>query len=378
MADKFELVVNGVSFQGWTDVSVTTSMENPADSFDVAYTADRSSKSSPLGIDEQDEVAVKINGEPVIVGYVDDADEDAASGQVGARIVGRSKTADLLDCSALHKKGVWKESKLDQIARDLVAPYGIDVVANVPLGEKIRKHKIEIGESIYDCIRRAAELRGVLVLSNEKGELVFDRADNAEKLPFTITEQQCLKATRRGSAANRYSTYDVRSHTANNDDFSGEKARGKRKVDDLGINRARTLVVIDDGKGSQGELESRGKWERNRRAGDGRRFSVTLENWTYPDLSGGRKLWRKNTLVPVQHPYLRVQHEFLISGVTYTLDPDGGPIVRLDMVDPRAFSLEDPPKRKKKRRRPDPLKVVAEVLVATSLALASQDTWDPL
>ena len=72
-------------------------------------------------------VQIMIGGETVISGYIDVANPSMAATEHSISISGRSKAADLIDCSAEHGSGTWTNKTLAQIATDLAQPFGVAI-----------------------------------------------------------------------------------------------------------------------------------------------------------------------------------------------------------------------------------------------------------
>ena len=84
-------------------------------------------------------------------------------------VSGRSKTSDLVDCSAIYKTGQWTNVTLDRVARDICAPFGIDVVVECDLVMPFPRVAIEQGRPVFELFDRLAKQRGILLTTNEKG-----------------------------------------------------------------------------------------------------------------------------------------------------------------------------------------------------------------
>lgn len=99
--------------------------------------------------------------------------------------------------------------------------------------------------------------------------------------------------------------------------------------------RKRIIIVESTLMASQ-QAQRAIDWEMNRRYGRSRQLTVTIDSWR--DKSG--KLWKPNTLIPVNIPSLQLPDtEMLIAEVTYIRDSDGTH-ARLYLMPPEAFSVQ--------------------------------------
>jgi prophage tail gpP-like protein len=96
-------------------------------------------------------VVVRIGETPVITGYVIAADPFYRKGDCGLRITGRDRTGDLVRCTAIHKGGQWRNATVERICKDLLAPFGIGVIAQTAVGAPIADFKLSHGETVVDA-----------------------------------------------------------------------------------------------------------------------------------------------------------------------------------------------------------------------------------
>ena len=74
----------------------------------------------------------------------------------------------------------------------------------------------------------------------------------------------------------------------------------------------------------------------NRRYGRSKQLTVTIDSWRDKD----GKLWKPNTLIPVNLPTLRLPDtEMLLAEVTYMRD-DNGTHARMTLMPPAAFAVQ--------------------------------------
>lgn len=343
---EFELRVSGVRYSGWTELRLTRSMEQLAHSFSVGLTDQWNEDAEPIPVEAGDECVVLVNGLPVTTGYVDD---DSLSYDAKNRVIGfsgRSKTCDLVDCSAIYKTGQWKKAKLLRIATDLCAPFGITVSTNVNLGKAFTNpgYSIQEGETGFDCLARAARARGVLMFTDGDGNLVFDRVGS--EIINTVLKRgvNIVRGSKKNSWKDRFSQYIIKAQSAGNDDaFGRTSAALKRTADDDGVTRYRPMIVLADTEDSGTELQKRANWERNVRAGKAKELEYTVLDWEHDD-----GLWEPNKLVRVFDPDARVDDKLLISSVTYSRS-NSGTTTSLSVTIPQAYSIEPlpPPKASK-------------------------------
>lgn len=334
---KAELYVGTEIYGGWQRVSVTRSIEQVANSFDLEVTERWPGQSTSRPIRPGEKCTLKLDGETVITGYVDDAEPTYDRQSHGISVRGRDATGDLVDCSAVYKTGQWANAKLDRIAKDLCTPFGIEVKVEVDVGDAFTSFKLEPGETAFECIERAARLKAVLLVSDGEGNLVITRAGKDRSESALLEGQNILSARGQFSWKDRFSTYIVKGHDriALDADAVASHIAPTATATDEAITRYRPRIILADDHGNKTRFRDRAEWERNVRMGRGLRGSITVQGWR----DGAGKLWLPNTLVTVTSPLLYLyEAEMLIVGCLYTLD-DTGTRTALSIARPQAFDL---------------------------------------
>ncbi|WP_404999309.1 phage baseplate assembly protein, partial [Escherichia coli] len=168
---------DGRLFTGWTSVSVTRSIESVAGYFELGVNVPPGTDLSGLAPGKA--FTLEIDGQIVCTGYIDSRRRQMIADSMKIIIAGRDKTADLIDCAAVYSGGQWKNRTLEQIARDLCAPYGVTVrweLSDKESSAAFPGFTLDHSETVYEALVRASRARGVLMTSNAAGELVFSRA----------------------------------------------------------------------------------------------------------------------------------------------------------------------------------------------------------
>ena len=336
MSGRAELYVGTEIYGGWQRVSVTRSIEQIANGFELGVTERWPGQSVSRPIRPGEKCSLKLDDDTVITGYVDDAEPSFGKQAHSLTVKGRDATGDLVDCSAIHKAGQWTNAPLDRIARDLCAPFGIKVKVETDVGKPFSSYNIQEGETAFECIERAARLKAVLLISDGEGNLVITRAGKTRAETALVEGENILDGRGQFSWKERYSIITVKGQERATDDFFGEHAAGpSASARDDAITRYRPLIVLAEAHGAGATLRDRATWERNVRMGRGNRGTISVQGWR----DGAGKLWQPNTLVTVTSPMLWLdQAEMLIVGCTYTLD-DNGTRTTLAIARREAFDL---------------------------------------
>ncbi len=351
--DRVRLLVNGTDYGGWKSVRIAAGIDRQARDFDLSVTDRWPGSDIPRRIAPGDECKVYIGSDLVLTGYVDGTPISHDAKTVTVAVKGRSRTADLVDCSAIHEPGQFQGRTVEQIATDLAAPYDVAVVAAVDTGAPIADHQLQQGETVFESIDRLLKLRALLSTDDAEGRLVLTRAGTARASTALVVGENVLTGSASLDVKDRYSEYRVKGQRAgegNADDGGGgddegpdigaltDEAATTSQVmavhADTGIKRKRVLVIVADGQPDGGTARERARWEAAHRAGKSYEASYTVQGWRQAD---GR-LWVPNELVRVRDPIIGYDLEMLVAEVSYSLS-ESGSVTTLTVAPKAAYEL---------------------------------------
>lgn len=339
-----EVSVAGVRYSGWQRGSIQLTMGELANNFDLEYVAS-GKRMADRALYPGDEVDVRVAGESVLRGYVDTTDDEDAAEDLKLRVGGRSKTCDLVDCSA-PTQGFSNQTAV-QIAAAIAKPFGVVVRGEGDPGAPLPRFSVQKGETCSDAILRATQARGLYPFT-VGGDLVVARAG---ALRSTTRLQRgkapLLRTARSDSWYSRYSEYVFRGQIRSTDVVYGKAASTlKTSVLDPEINRFRPLLIQVEAHGP-GDLKTRAEVARNQRIGGGQRVTATVLGLV--DADG--KPWRPNVLVDIDNPVLGLKSTLLVSVVRMRFGEDGGDETELELVPLEAYDIGKNRAAKEKRAR---------------------------
>lgn len=362
--DDLELLVNGTIYAGWTSVGVTRAMDASAGAFTVElterwYEGQRPQLTEPWPILPGDECEVKLAGVSLIKGYVDIFRPTFSATSHTINIQGRDKTADLIDCSAVHTPDEWRNLDVLAFAKALAKPFGVGVRADVDVGEKFAVLKLQQGETAFEAIERYAKQRKLLLMPDSGGDLLLTRAGTKRAIVSLVQGENILDASGSIDFSQRFSSYIVKAQAGYSEDSDGEReAHLKGSVTDSGVTRYRPMLVVAEAGGTGASVTDRATWEANNRIGKSASASIKVQGWRQRPVG---PLWEPNMLVPVRSSWLRMDGEMIIRQVTYERG-QGGTTCKLDIVSPQAFAPEPPDSKGAKTRKAGKRNLWAEAI----------------
>ncbi len=330
---NIQLLVNGQLFTGWEDVSIQESIETASGGFTLTV-----SDKEPFPVAPGDECVVLEGSEEIITGYVDKVGITLDAGTHTFSVMGRDKTADIVDCSALNKPGEWRGVKLSKIAGEIAQLFGIKVIMT-GTDQVIDIFKLQPGEKGFEAIERACRLQGLLITTDGLGNLVITNPGQERAAVNLVQGQNILQAQADFDLSQRYSQYTAIGQHNGSDVYSGAQANQiKAEAKDPKVVRYRPLVVVAENMVTNAQAKKRAEWEATVRAARGTKSTVTVQGWRQEGDTGA--LWQKNTLVECDIPLLGINGDMLISAVTRSMSFSSGTITVLELSRPDAFKPE--------------------------------------
>ena len=309
------------AYEGWLQSEVERSLEALAGTFSIPISL---VPGAPPWIHRGDAVRVRIGSKVVITGYVLAAEPFYRRGECGMRVMGRDRTGDLVSCSAIYKGGQWRNVTVERIVKDIISPFGLELVVDTDLGEVVKDFKLGHGETALDAVARAARLRGILVTRDDAGRVLLTKAGKNRFKGAIVRGQNVIAMESVGSDEQRHSQYFVYGQANTVTDF--DQARGlKATAKDADITRYLPLVINADGNTTQKELQTLADHTARVRRGHAMGFKYTLEGWTYAG-----EPWPLNERVAIYDDVAGLAGaEWLICGVKQTCDLKEGDVTEL-------------------------------------------------
>ncbi|MDD2794358.1 phage baseplate assembly protein [Acidocella sp.] len=376
MNTDLELIAGGVSYTGWTQVSVSRGMDACASAFSLTCPERFASAASPVPLRPFTPVVLRHAGQTLLTGFIFGYRASFGVGKHEAIITGRSATAQLVDCTPDIPAGQYQGYTLAAIARAVCQIFGLTAKLQTTLANTaLADSTLERGETAFRFIDRLATICGVLAYDDETGALVLgnagaDRAAGAlvEGVPGGIIE-----ATVTDDCAERFSIYIVKGQSgicaaAGASGFpsgagdaapgsdatpslitpsSGEVLTQQRAVAvDPGVPIYRPKIIMAEGQLTQAQMQLRANWQRSYHYGHSLTAEITVPGWVQPDGT----LWRINQMVPVRAPGMGMDEDLLILKLEWTYSLDGGHHTKIT-VGPVDGAIPSPALLKTRRKK---------------------------
>lgn len=332
--DAVIVFIDGRQYTAWKSVSISRSLTNLSGGFSISVYHRWQEDGQEWEITPGKPVQVQVGSERIITGFIDSVNVSADSNSRTYSFSGRDRTADLIDCSVTNKFEFKSSIKLEELARQLIAPFsGINIVVQAETGAAIKDLTVQQGETVADVLQREAQKKGLIVTSDEFGRVVFTRPGNTKNSTAIVQGFNMLRASASYDNSSRYSEYLIKGNAPATDDYFGiQNSQPKATSRDSGIDRFRPLLIISEGNVDNGQAQERANWEATVRAAKSAQVQVTVLGW----FNGANQLWKPNQLVRIQSGMLGLNQEMLIESVSYSKD-ESGTLTTMGLVRPDAY-----------------------------------------
>lgn len=347
------LTVGNRVHHGWTSVDIELNLDALSGGFNLALAHRWLENGVVRGFDlqEGDPCALAVDGEPLVTGYLVDVEPSYAGADHRIGVQGVDKAGDLVDCSAPIKD--WHGRTLDQIARDICAPFGIAVHCLTDTGAAFPKFAANPGDTCGATLERLLRQRGLWAWSDGLGGLNIG-APAAGAAVDTLQKGDCiLSAQGKRSMAERFSAYTVLGQhnpgagEDEDEDDDGEfpKRHPEGHAADAGVRRYRPLIIVAEAEGGGPSFAVRAAFEARVRRAKGHKPVATVQSWHTRDGA----LWRPGQTVNLDDDWLGMSGPWLIANVALSQNSHSGSTAKLTLSKPEAFDLLPQPERPKKK-----------------------------
>jgi prophage tail gpP-like protein len=345
-----EVAAGGKNYRDWTSVMVQREYGGFASAFTltVAELSGKATGFSSIKLKPGDAVQIKLAGVKVIDGFIEIRQAVLSSQLHGVQVQGRSKTCDLVDCSADIKPGQFKNYSFEQITKSALKPFGLKFSwRNMPDGASKPFKSVQVfhGETAFEFIERLARLRGVFVTDDEHGNLVGGSVKSTAAPAATLEEGRNIfeaRAMMRDDAV--FSVIKGHAQDKGSDSVWGKGASQiSATAENPTMKRYRPMILISEEPSTKEDLKDRVDREQAQRIGTAVQCSIVVQGWLKP---GGKSLWKEGEILSVKSPSLfpnsSGSQRLAVQCVTYAQDAVRGTTTTLDLVLPQALGTKFP------------------------------------
>ena len=334
------LEVNGKKFDDWESVwvqmrandSITLFRFTAAERDPIFGVANTFPTWQKLQFKPGDKCTITLGGQLAVTGIIEVRQVAYDAHQHGVMLIGKTETAAPARSSVNTKTGNFDNKHLQQIAQEVIAPFGVGlkVIGQLDM-TPFKQMQNEKGELIWDFLERIARFRGAIMGSDEQGNFLLI-GDHSYQAAGQLVEGVNIKSCQCTiSHEQTYMQLDAHGQQKASDQTSGPaasevKATAKGKVPfPFSI-----LITAMEQPGTQQEAQKRADTEKKWADGTEVQANITVQGW----LRGGTALWKPLDEVFVNSPMAMLQQQLKIRTATFTQDNQNGTQTLLDLVVP--------------------------------------------
>lgn len=315
--NNVSLITDGKAISGWNELTISRSISQLADSYKLTF--------SDAWVDQFPEIyvglkcQVMVHDKLVITGFIDDIEPELEPNTVRFSLSGRSSTGDLVDCDRIEKPFTWKNINLLNVASRVCEPFGIKVSIEGSPGDSFAEVSIDQNESIHEFIDKLARQRQFMLLTEPDGNLKLTHTGNTRSNDSFIYGENLHKIKGKFSFKNRFSDYTIK---AQQKVKAGEEAWGDKTISifatakDEVITRYRPKMLTGRTQMPVKTAQQQVNWEAQIRQGRSNSFTITHPSWVQEN----GDLWKEDLITYVKCPLLRLDADFLLDAVDYTVN----------------------------------------------------------
>lgn len=339
--DDIRLLLDGMLYSGWTELSVRRALDTVHGEFDLRLASRERTDAAQWPLRAGAECMLLAGSDEagfqtLITGYIDKLSASLTASEHSISVSGRDRTADLVDCSAVHKPGSWRNVPLKTIVEALVAPFGIKVQITGDAGPNIPQFALQTGETAWSAIERLLKFRGLIGWTQSDGSLLIGQPAKGAVIARLAEGENLLEVSADHDVTERFSQYVVKGQASGSDERSGEAVTLiGATAKDAAVARYRPLIIIAEEQSDKASAQKRADWEANTRAARSQPGTALVQGWR--DDRG--QLWRPDSRIEIQAPSVYLAGEMLVSGVTFSRGNDGGTTTALQLERPEAWTL---------------------------------------
>jgi len=245
-SDVVSIQLAGREHRHWMHYRIDSDLLTPADAWSVSLSPPRT---LPDQVEPGRQVLVKVGGEPVLQGLIDEVEDEVAAESRSLSLSGRDGAAVLVDCSA--PVFVSRLVGLQEVVSSIVQPLGVTKVRidgnTRGLAEKVN---VEPGDTAWDALVKSAEANGLWPWFEPDGTLVVGGPNYARPPVGRLVMRKdgrgnnIKRLVRHRSIAKRYSHITVLGQQHGTDTYEGRHAL-KHTAQDGGVQVYRPRIQID-------------------------------------------------------------------------------------------------------------------------------------
>jgi prophage tail gpP-like protein len=328
-AKQIRIEVGGDVFTAWEKVEARASFDEACRSFTLKAANELGAAATHATFALGVELKIFANDDLLLDGYVDRRRAKLGEDETGITIVGRSKSCDLVDCSAVHDSGDFENFTPVEIGNAIAAGIAARFETDQTL-EKVESYSLAQGKTIFTVVEELCRDQNKTLTGTAAGNVLVTKAGTRRHAGGLYEGVNIIEADSDHNACNRHSKYIVRGQSATG--HGAEALEIEAFANDGKVRRFRPLIIVQKEASSKKRAKGRAATRRDRAAGNALGCDVTVQG--FRDESG--TLFEPGRLIWTESETLGIAQDMLIESAEFSQGKDGS-LTSLGLVDPRAY-----------------------------------------
>lgn len=329
-AERIKVEVGGDIFTSWERVAVRAAFDEACRSFNLKAANEIGAAATHATFALGVELKIFANDDLLLDGYVDRRRPKLGEDETEIIITGRSKSCDLVDCSAVHDSGDFENlTPLDignAIATGIAARFETDQRL-----DKITRYHLAQGKTVFAVVEELCREQSKTLTGTAAGNVLITKAGTKRHAGGLYEGGNIIEAEADHNASNRHSKYMVRGQRPIGHGVDALEIEAI--ANDSKVRRFRPLIIVQKEDTSKTRAKGRAGTRRDRAAGNALRCDVTVQG--FRDQAG--EIFDPGLLIWTESPTLGIAQDMLIESADFSQSSKSGSLASLGLVDPRAY-----------------------------------------
>lgn len=343
LEDAATLFIGKTVYEGWEDLKVTRELNSVASDFQLQIVDKWRVDQEPWRLVPGELAHVHLGKQSIITGYIDKVEASVDKSRRSVTVSGRSKTADLVDCSVIGENQ-FSGLTIKEIAEKLCEPFGIKVTLNGNAGAVFPSIVVQQSETVFALLDRLARERKLLMYPTHEGNLVISEKGTLRASNEIRQGVNYLSGKSTFDYSNRFSKYVIKGQNLGFLGTAEQSTSPMGEATDEGVSRYRPLLIVAENTVDGESSADRANYEAELRAAKALTAEVQVQGWFQSD----GKLWDINQIVFVDAGFLGIRRRMLIQKVEFNKS-NAGTTTSISLIREDAYGF------KKKIKKEDPL-----------------------
>jgi prophage tail gpP-like protein len=328
--------VNGKPWRDWESVTWSAAINEAARQLTIELApSDDTLKGVHQAFKGRVPIVVKSSKDLVFTGKMDWKYPRIDAGRRSMTISARGTGSALVDSSAVHKTGRFRNMTPEQIAKE-IDEARCKITTDPGISVVLPKFQLTPGEKGFQALERILRDQRLTLRGEADGGTTITKGPTGRRQAGGLKEGEFLgEGGAKHDYSRRYSKYKVLGQSA--DGFGSDATEIEAESSDPGVEGPRTRIVVVDKDLTKDGAREYARHLRDRAAGEALRAQAKVAGWR----DAGGKLYEPGNLYWVESPWLDLAQDMLIEKITCTQVKQegrgGGSHTAFELVDPRSY-----------------------------------------